>query len=1073
MVTRITLLLFLFSTALHLGAQIRITTTDLLYIKQRMQIGTDTSKNFTSIVDTITAASTHHQAPSALAVYEAIAEYGGGGGGGGGHVILEGDTPRAQKDSLEFQSNSSIIFGATNTSTRTVVDATLESNSVGAAEIAADAVGNSELASDAVDSTNIVVGGVSVTDIGQHGASSGQVLKWNGTQWAPAADTDAQTLTLDSTLLTSLERFSVGISGGNTVHLDVPRATLDTFSLSGTTLSASVSTDVFPAYTVSFSGWDTDASNDITGTLSAGQVPYATGAQTVAGSNNLWYNSPSLTINSSTDDTLLVLTRNHLNPFGIHQFTDPYNGSTIAYRIGGLDGRRVFLKGYGLYPEAPFYQQETAGIGFAGTTGTLRLHTNGDYYTATVTGDNGTTNRNVSYYFVSGGATYGFGNPVVFHNVFANNDSTANGFEFLLRNTASGGVTIRDSTLFGITAWDRGRQFTLTNGGRLGLQTHNPLYSFDVNDTDGIRLPRGTTAQRPAGTPAGVVRFNTDSTALEVATGSAWTTLGSGGGGGTDNWGSQVVEKDATLTGNGTSGSPLGVASAGLDSTHLKTGGVSVTDLGQHGASSGQALKWNGTQWAPGSVNVTNEVSGRLQLSNLVQGSSLSVLGVPGSSAADMESIQAGTDHQVLRRSGTALGFGAINLASSNAVSGLLPVANLAAGAIVDGGNTTAATVTIGTNDANALNLEVNDTTGVVLGTDRTFTATASVANTNSVFDQVIIRNNSGGTPANGFGTGLAYYGESSTTDNQFMARFATSWSTATHASRTSDFGIYVVNAGATVQGATIRGATNPYITIGSGSTQYLNSGITTANSYIIGNSSQVLSLISTSSNVNGGVQLSNNSTTASKAISVRSSVGQTSTSLSRTELYVDAGGYTASSGSGTHNLLTLSNTYNLTGTASGIQAGLTIIPTLTSLANAQFWGVHLNYNDAKSKGVYQPGPLTTNNFVGKTAFGATGTPTDAVDITGNLNLTTAGNKIKIATGSNASVGTATLVAGTVTVSTTAVTSSSKIFISRNTTGGTLGHLSVPDASITNATSFVINSSDSGDTSTVNWFIIN
>jgi len=76
----------------------------------------------------------------------------------------------------------------------------------------------------------------------------------------------------------------------------------------------------------------------------------------------------------------------------------------------------------------------------------------------------------------------------------------------------------------------------------------------------------------------------------------------------------------------------------------------------------------------------------------------------------------------------------------------------------------------------------------------------------------------------------------------------------------------------------------------------------------------------------------------------------------------------------------------------------------------------------------------------------------------GNVELGTAGNKIKIATGTNASMGTATLVAGTVTVSTTAALTGSTIFISRNTTGGTLGHLSAPAASITNATSFIINS---------------
>lgn len=53
----------------------------------------------------------------------------------------------------------------------------------------------------------------------------------------------------------------------------------------------------------------------------------------------------------------------------------------------------------------------------------------------------------------------------------------------------------------------------------------------------------------------------------------------SGGSGGSDNWGTQTVVANSTLSGNGTSGNPLKIA--------------------QQGASSGQILKWNGTTWAP------------------------------------------------------------------------------------------------------------------------------------------------------------------------------------------------------------------------------------------------------------------------------------------------------------------------------------------------------------------------------------------------------------------------------------------------------------------------------------------
>lgn len=59
--------------------------------------------------------------------------------------------------------------------------------------------------------------------------------------------------------------------------------------------------------------------------------------------------------------------------------------------------------------------------------------------------------------------------------------------------------------------------------------------------------------------------------------GSTWQQFGNASGG--DNWGSQVVETTARLSGDGTSGDPL--------------------DIAQQGATSGQVLKWNGSSWAP------------------------------------------------------------------------------------------------------------------------------------------------------------------------------------------------------------------------------------------------------------------------------------------------------------------------------------------------------------------------------------------------------------------------------------------------------------------------------------------
>lgn len=63
------------------------------------------------------------------------------------------------------------------------------------------------------------------------------------------------------------------------------------------------------------------------------------------------------------------------------------------------------------------------------------------------------------------------------------------------------------------------------------------------------------------------------------------------------------------------------------------------------------------------------------------QGAALSVVGVTGNATADVADIAAASDHQVLRRSGTSLGFGAVNLAQANAITGQLPLANGGTGA--------------------------------------------------------------------------------------------------------------------------------------------------------------------------------------------------------------------------------------------------------------------------------------------------------------------------------------------------------------------------------------------------------
>ncbi len=88
----------------------------------------------------------------------------------------------------------------------------------------------------------------------------------------------------------------------------------------------------------------------------------------------------------------------------------------------------------------------------------------------------------------------------------------------------------------------------------------------------------------------------------------------------------------------------------------------------------------------------------------------------------------------------------------------------------------------------------------------------------------------------------------------------------------------------------------------------------------------------------------------------------------------------------------------------------------------------------------------------------------------GSLDIVTAGQGIKIATGANAKLGTATLAAGTVTVANTSVTANSKIFISDISGGANVGFLDI--GVITAGVSFVVNSSNALDTSSFNYLIV-
>lgn len=104
------------------------------------------------------------------------------------------------------------------------------------------------------------------------------------------------------------------------------------------------------------------------------------------------------------------------------------------------------------------------------------------------------------------------------------------------------------------------------------------------------------------------------------------------------------------------------------------------------------------------------------------------------------------------------------------------------------------------------------------------------------------------------------------------------------------------------------------------------------------------------------------------------------------------------------------------------------------------------------------------------TATAPSGSASDVQVNTGNLIVSTAGKGLQVKEGSNARMGSVVLVGGSATVANTSVTASTRIFLTSESPGGTIGFLSVSARSA--GVSFAISSSNILDTSTVAWLLI-
>lgn len=210
--------------------------------------------------------------------------------------------------------------------------------------------------------------------------------------------------------------------------------------------------------------------------------------------------------------------------------------------------------------------------------------------------------------------------------------------------------------------------------------------------------------------------------------------------------------------------------------------------------------------------------------------------------------------------------------------------------------------------------------------------------------------------------------------------------------------------------------------------------------------------------------------------ISAGSSVNATSGTQNAISM---EGNFIPTSGSANFRALNFPNTINQTGGANGVVNFISMTPTYTSAADV------IAYDYAPASGS-PTSHLVWRNVSGNLLFGgSTITASTRLDIRGQ-GTTSSTIALRIANSSNVAalqvtddgalalkntiVGRAVLVAGTATVNTAVVQSGDEILLTNRITGGTVGFLSI--GTVTNGTSFVINSSSALDTSTISWMII-
>ena len=142
--------------------------------------------------------------------------------------------------------------------------------------------------------------------------------------------------------------------------------------------------------------------------------------------------------------------------------------------------------------------------------------------------------------------------------------------------------------------------FVVKGSGKVGIGTTNPAVTLDLAGTDAIKIPVGTTAERPASPANGMMRINTTTGKLEYYYSGGWSSIGAvAATGGT------ITESDGYKIHTFTSGGTFTITNGGNVEVLVVAGGGGGGSGAAGGGGAGGLIYYSSYYVAPQAYTVT------------------------------------------------------------------------------------------------------------------------------------------------------------------------------------------------------------------------------------------------------------------------------------------------------------------------------------------------------------------------------------------------------------------------------------------------------------------------------------